>query len=248
MSLLANLQSHLRSEVIFTLTTTPPPPPLLPRHAENAVPKFHTGAKRSQSPARKPAEMGERENSRSAQEAGQPVAHAAILSYVRQPSPPRWCPAARRCAQQLPLPAAGALRPLRRRAAGAAPSSHGLLVPCARSAAERPAAVAATETSDRACTLLSVRSHRRLVDAGPQGDRRGPRRAAGRTLGIAVHRISASKTHVFACLHRLPQAVCVSSCAAPSSQHIALYHVLTGTCALRLHHSYHTPSVKPGFC
>jgi len=39
-----------------------------------------------------------------------------------------------------PLRAAGALRPLRRRAAGAAPSSHGLLVPCARSVAGRPAA------------------------------------------------------------------------------------------------------------
>jgi hypothetical protein len=87
-----------------------------------------------------------------------------------------------------------------------------------------------------------------LQHAGLQGDRSGPRRAAGRTLGIAVHRISASKTHAFACLHRLPQAVCVSSGAAPSSEHILHDHVRTGTCALRLHHSYHTPSVKPGFC
>ena len=33
--------------------------------------------------------MGEREQSRAAQEAGEPVAHAAILSYVRQPEDER---------------------------------------------------------------------------------------------------------------------------------------------------------------
>ena len=112
------------------------------------------------------------------------VAFAALPGAVRRP--PRsarrrgaarsscaaagcWCPAPApppsrgRCAQQ--PRAAGALCPLRRRAAGAAPSSHGLLVSCARSAAGRPRrrhsrAPACPHSGSPAATQIAQQPHR----------------------------------------------------------------------------------------